>query len=68
MTERDFWVQQRAALIAQEKALKQQRDAVLQQIAAIERMYSIEKKPQQVQVSPVDSIAGIMVMNEGSNV
>lgn len=62
MTERDFWIQQRAALIAQEKALKQQRDAVLQQIAAIERMYSIEKKPQTVQLSPADSIAGIMAL------
>jgi hypothetical protein len=67
MTERDFWLQQRAALIKQAKALKEQYDGVLQQIAAIERMYNIEKKPPQtVAIQPQDSIAGIMAM-EGNN-
>jgi hypothetical protein len=63
MTERDFWLQQRAALIKQAKALKEQYDGVLQQVAAIERMYSIEKKPPQtVAIQPQDSIAGIMML------
>jgi hypothetical protein len=63
MTERDFWLQQRAALLSQVKGIEQQRAALLQQVAAIERMYSIEKKPQQtVAIQPQDSVAGIMML------
>lgn len=67
MTEKEFWAQQRRALLMHVKGLEQQRDAVLQQIATIERMYNIEKKPQQVTCTPSDSFAGIMQVNEGSN-
>lgn len=67
MTDKEFWTQQRAALIKQAKALREQYDGVMQQIASIERMYSIEKKPQTVVLSPTDSLAGIMTMNEGSS-
>jgi hypothetical protein len=67
MSEREFYIQLRAALLSQVKGIEQQRAALLQQVAAIERMYSIEKKPPQtVAIQPQDSIAGIMAM-EGNN-
>lgn len=61
MTDREFWIQQRAALIGQAKGLKEQYDGVLRQIAAIERMYNIYKAAAEIAVQPSDSIAGIMM-------
>lgn len=66
MNDREFWIQQRAALIKQEKALKEQRDAIMQQIATIERMYNVFKAAAEIKIQPSDSIASIM-FEEGSN-
>jgi hypothetical protein len=60
MTDREYWVHIRASLIKQEKALKEQRDGILQQIAAIERKWNIYKAAAEIAIQPSDSIAGIM--------
>ena len=59
MKDREFWERTRAALIARAKALELERAAIRQQVSVIERMLGVDNM-QTVNISPSDSIAGII--------
>ncbi len=60
MTEREYWIQLRAALLKQVRALELQRDGLLQQVAVIERQFDIGSRMEAVNILPSDTIAGIL--------
>lgn len=54
MTDKDFWMRQRALLIEQAKALAEQRAAVIGQYKAIERM--LDLPPEVSPIRDTDSV------------
>lgn len=65
MTDREFWIAIRAALIRRAKLLEQERGCIMEEIAAIERRFDIEsnERPRQIKINDGDSISGIIATN-----
>jgi hypothetical protein len=60
--DRDFWIAIRAAHIRRAKLLQQERDCIMEEIAAIEIKFGIEAndRPRHIRVNGGDTIAGIV--------